>query len=152
MQMRVTRFGVDTSFGNLIIRRLALGGKEGRRVVGDQQQWEQGIEWSLSGAGCDLNPSFEGYLVISHDGERVSLLAHRELWGTDEPLFELLDHEEMTTYWVDEGRLPSKLSNCSRSMASLPRREICPKGQRRPCHSMKSAVTFFVRRPGRTGP
>lgn len=108
MQMRVTRFGVDTSFGNLIIRRLALGGKEGRRVVGEQQQWEQGIERSLSGAGWDLDHSFEGYLVIGHDGERVSLLAHRELWGTDEPLFELLDHEEMTTYWVDEVPTPQQ--------------------------------------------
>jgi hypothetical protein len=118
--MCVTRFGADTTFGNLIIRRLALGGKEGRRVVGDQQQWEQGIERSLSGAGCDLDPSFEGYLVISHDGERVSLLAQRELWGTDEPFFELLDHEEMTTYWVYEVPTPQQATQLLREHGQLP--------------------------------
>jgi hypothetical protein len=41
-------------------------------------------------------------LLIGHDGERVSLLAHRELWGTDNPIFELLNYEEMTICWVDE--------------------------------------------------
>jgi hypothetical protein len=109
MSMYVTRLGVDTSLGNPVIRRLALGGKKGRGVVDDQQQqWEQNIERSLSGAGWALDHSFEGYLLISHDGERVSLLAHRELWGTDDPLFELLDHEEMTTYWVDEVPTPQQ--------------------------------------------
>src|SRR4028118_283149 len=106
--MYVTRFGVDTSIGDPGIKRHALGGKAGRRVEGDLQQWEQGIECSLSGAGWDLDHSFEGYLVIGHDGERVSLLAHIELWGTDEPLFEILDHEEMTTYWVDEVPTPQQ--------------------------------------------
>jgi hypothetical protein len=45
-------------------------------------------------------------LLIGHDGERVSLLTHREHWGIDDPIFELLDHEEMTTYWVNEVPTP----------------------------------------------
>jgi hypothetical protein len=99
---------VDTSLGNPVIRRLAFGGQEGRGVVGDQQQWEQGIERSLSGAGWTLDYSFEGYLLIGHDGERVSLLAHKESWGTDKPIFEILDHEEMTTYWAHQVPTPQQ--------------------------------------------
>jgi hypothetical protein len=75
-------------------------------AVRDQQQWEQRIKRSLSGAGWDIDDSFEGYLLIGHDGERVSLLAHRELWGTDKPIFEILDHEDMTTCWVQEVPTP----------------------------------------------
>ena len=45
-------------------------------------------------------------MLIGYDGERVSLLGHREHWGTDDPIFELLDHEEMTTYWVNEVPTP----------------------------------------------
>jgi hypothetical protein len=107
--MCVTRLGVEASFGNPVIRKLALGGKEGRAVVGDQQQqWEQSIERSLSGAGWTLDYSFEGYLLIGHDGERSSLLAHRELWGTNNPIFEILDHEQMTTCWVREVPTPQE--------------------------------------------
>jgi hypothetical protein len=104
--MYVTRLGVETSLWNLVIRRLALGGQEGRGVVGDKQQWEQSIERSLSDAGWALDYSFEGYLLIGHDGERVSLLAHRESLGTDKPIFEILDHEQMNTYWVQEVPTP----------------------------------------------
>src|SRR5918995_78241 len=64
------------------------------------------IEQRFLDSGCQLDGSFEGYLLIGHDGERVSLLAHREHWGTNNPIFELLDHEEMTTYWIDEVPTP----------------------------------------------
>ncbi len=78
-------------------------------MVGDQQQqWEQSMERSLSGAGWTLDYSFEGYLLIGHDGERISLLAHRELWGTDKPIFEILDHKQMTTCWVREVPTPQQ--------------------------------------------
>ncbi len=64
------------------------------------------IEQMFLDAGWELDGSFEGYLLIGHNGERVSLLAHREHWGTDDPLFELLDHEQMITYWVDKVPTP----------------------------------------------
>ena len=57
-------------------------------------------------AGWDLDGSFEDHLLIGHDGHRLSLLAHREHWGTDQPIFEILDHEGMTTYWVQEVPTP----------------------------------------------
>lgn len=62
-------------------------------------QWEE-IEQRFVEAGWYLDASFEDYLLIGHDGYRVSLLAHKEGWDPDNPLFEILDHEEMTTYWV----------------------------------------------------
>jgi hypothetical protein len=69
------------------------------------KRWEmkrEEIEQRFLDAGWELDGSFEDYLLIGHDGERISLLAHREHWGTDDPLFEILDREQMTTYWVNE--------------------------------------------------
>jgi hypothetical protein len=69
------------------------------RERGKQVRREE-IEQRFLDGRWDLDGSFEDYLLIGRDGESVSLLAHRELWGTDNPLFEILDHEKMTTYWV----------------------------------------------------
>jgi hypothetical protein len=59
-------------------------------------------------AGWNLDGSFEDHLLIGHDGYRLSLLAHREHWGTDQPIFEILDHEDMSTYWVEEVPTPQQ--------------------------------------------
>jgi len=77
------------------------GPHEKRRVVEREE-----IEQRFLDAGWQLDGSFEDYLLIGHDGERVSLLAHREHWGTDNLVFELLDHDGMTTYWVEEVPTP----------------------------------------------
>jgi len=66
------------------------------------------IEQRFVEAGWDLDSSFEDHLLIGHDGYRLSLLAHREFWGTDHPIFEILDHEEMSTYWVQEVPTPQQ--------------------------------------------
>ena len=65
------------------------------------------IEQKLISAGWKLDASFEDYLLIGHDGYHISLLAHREYWETDNPIFEILDHEDMSTYWTHE--VPSPL-------------------------------------------
>ena len=57
-------------------------------------------------AGLDLDDSFGDHLPIGDGGYRLSLLAHGEHWGTDQPIFEILDHEEMSTYWVEEVPTP----------------------------------------------
>jgi hypothetical protein len=64
------------------------------------------IEQRFVEAGWDLDGSFEDHLLIGHDGQRISLLAHREHWRTHQPIFEILDHEEMRTYWVEEVPTP----------------------------------------------
>ena len=59
-------------------------------------------------AGLDLDDSFGDHLLIGDGGYRLSLLAHGEHWGTDQPIFEILDHEEMSTYWVEEVPTPQQ--------------------------------------------
>jgi hypothetical protein len=64
------------------------------------------IEQSFAKVGWDLDGSFRDHLVIGYSGDGISILAHKEAWGTEEPFFELLDHERMHTYWVS-GEIPS---------------------------------------------
>ncbi len=78
------------------------------------------IEQRFLDAGWDLDGSFEDHLLIGHNGERISLLAHREHWGADDPLFELLDHEQMTTYWVHEVPTPQQAAGLLQEHGRLP--------------------------------
>ncbi len=77
------------------------------------EQWFLDAEWELDG-------SFEGYLVIGYNGERVSIMAHREHWGTDDPIFELLDQEQMTTYWVQEVPTPPQAAELLEEHGQFP--------------------------------
>ncbi len=78
------------------------------------------IEQSLVEAGWQIDGSFEDCLIIGHDGDRISLLSHKESWGSDRPSFELLDHEQMTTYWVDEVPTPQQASLLLQEHGRLP--------------------------------
>jgi hypothetical protein len=50
----------------------------------------------------------------------VSLLAHEEVWGTDEPIFEILDHEEMVNYWVTDIPTPQQAQKLVREYGKPP--------------------------------
>ena len=82
-------------------------------------QWEE-LEQRFLDAGWELDASFEDYLLIGHDGYRISLLAHKEWWEADNPIFELLDHEEMTTYWVHEVPSPQHAARLLQERGRLP--------------------------------
>jgi len=41
-------------------------------------------------------------MVVGYTDDGVSILASKEAWGTDNPLFELIDHERDLTYSVQE--------------------------------------------------
>jgi len=56
------------------------------------------MEQRFARAGWELDGSFSEHLIIGYSGDSVSLLAHEEVWETDEPIFEILDHEEMVNY------------------------------------------------------
>lgn len=60
----------------------------------------QQIEQSFTNAGWDIDGSFADYLIIGRSGDSVSILAHKETWDAEEPFFELIDHEQMLSYWV----------------------------------------------------
>jgi hypothetical protein len=50
------------------------------------------IEQGFVDAGWELDGSFSGYLIVGED-EHLSIIAHRWMWGTDDPVFELSDGE-----------------------------------------------------------
>jgi len=60
------------------------------------------IERGFTSAGWRLDGSFSEYMVIGYADDGVSILASKEAWGTDDPLFELIDHERDLTYAVQE--------------------------------------------------
>jgi hypothetical protein len=60
------------------------------------------IEQRFSEAGWELDGAFSGYLVVGYSEDNLSILAHKEAWETDDPVFELIDHERNLTYGVQE--------------------------------------------------
>jgi hypothetical protein len=73
-----------------------------QQKIKELQQKIEELQQSFANAGWALDGSFEDHLLIGYNDDGVSILAHKEAWGTDDPVFELLDHERMLTYWVRE--------------------------------------------------
>ena len=71
-----------------------------QRATKEPQQRIKELQQGFANAGWDLDGSFEDHLVIGYSDDGVSILAHKEAWGTEDPVFELLDHERMLNYWV----------------------------------------------------
>ncbi len=59
------------------------------------------IEQGFIDAGWELDDGFSGHLVVGEDSD-LTILAHKWVWGTDGPVFELCDSERDLTYWVRE--------------------------------------------------
>jgi hypothetical protein len=68
----------------------------------------QEIEQSFLSVGWELDGSFGEHLIIGDSGDSTSLLAHEEVWEADEPVFEILDHKRLTSYWVREVPTPQQ--------------------------------------------
>jgi hypothetical protein len=66
------------------------------------------LEQRFASAGWELDGSFEDHLLIGFSGDGLSILAHEGSWGTDDPLFEIVDHEGMTNCWVREVPTPEQ--------------------------------------------
>jgi hypothetical protein len=66
------------------------------------------IEQRFASAGWELDGSFAEHLIIGYTGDHVSLLAHQEVWGTEDPIFEILDHEQMLNYWITQIPTPQQ--------------------------------------------
>ena len=74
--------------------------QQATQATKEPQQRIKELQQGFANAGWDLDGSFEDHLVIGYSGDGISILAHKEAWGTKDPFFELLDHERMLTYWV----------------------------------------------------
>ena len=66
------------------------------------------LEQSFTSAGWELDGSFADDLIIGHDGDYLSILAHREVWESEDRAFEIIDHERNITYWVQEILTPQQ--------------------------------------------
>ena len=68
----------------------------------------EAIEQRFARAGWEIDGGFSEYLIIGHNGDVLSILAHREGWETEDPVFELIDHERNLTYEVHEIPTPQQ--------------------------------------------
>jgi hypothetical protein len=78
------------------------------------------IENSFTSAGWNLDGSFFEYLVIGYDSDGISILAGKAAWETDEPTFELIDHEGELTYAVQEVPTPRQAQEMLREHGQPP--------------------------------
>ena len=69
----------------------------------------QEIEERFASAGWHLDGGFEDHLVIGYSDEGLSILARKEaLDNSEDPVFELIDHERDLTYGVWEIPTPEE--------------------------------------------
>jgi ABC-type antimicrobial peptide transport system ATPase subunit len=62
----------------------------------------EAIEQSFATSGWELDASFSEHLIIGHNGDGLSILAHPQAGETEDTLFELIDHDRNLTYGVQE--------------------------------------------------
>ncbi len=68
----------------------------------------EAIEQSFASAGWNIDTGFLEYLLIGYNGDGLSILAHRGVWETEDPVFELIDHERNLTYEVRQIPTPQQ--------------------------------------------
>ena len=67
------------------------------------------LEQRIASAGWEIDDGFSGHLVIGNDSiNNVSIVAYLDGWDSDDPLFELLDHEKDVAYWVRDVPTPQQ--------------------------------------------
>jgi hypothetical protein len=65
------------------------------------------IEQAIEAAGWRIDEGFSSHLLVGND-TTLSILAHRWVWETDDPVFELSDEQTDLTYWVREIPTPER--------------------------------------------
>ena len=80
------------------------------------------IERRFVEAGWKLEDGFSGHLIIGEDGN-LSILAHKWVWGLDDPVFELGDGERSLTYWVRQIPTPQQAAKLLEEHGGPPEEE-----------------------------
>ena len=65
---------------------------------------QQEVERGFATAGWELDGSFYKHLIIGFV-EDLSIIAYHQTWESQNPKFQLCDHENDLSYWV--GEIPS---------------------------------------------
>ena len=81
------------------------------------------IERSFANAGWHIDGGFADYLLIGCDNDRLSILAYGEAPETDDPIFELIDHERNVTYGVSQIPPPQQAAQLLREHGQPPEEE-----------------------------
>ena len=98
----------------------------GCRLVGAESRADkEAIEQSSTRAGWELNGSFSEYLTIGCNSDSLSILPYAQAGETEDPVFELIDHERNPTSRGPANTAPlSKLHSCSKSTVASHSRRI----------------------------
>ncbi len=81
------------------------------------------LEQRLARAGWNIDGSFSGYLLIGYTDD-LSLLALEEAYETNDPTFEIIDHERNVVYWVREIPTPQQAQQLLEEYGELPEEEV----------------------------
>ena len=65
------------------------------------------IEQAMEEAGWEIDAGFSAYLLVGNNST-LSILAHRWVWDSEDPVFELSDEATDLTYWVREIPTPDE--------------------------------------------
>ena len=65
------------------------------------------IEQPMEEAGWQIDVGFSAYLLVGNNST-LSILAHRWVWDSEHPVFELSDEATDLTYWVREIPTPDE--------------------------------------------
>jgi hypothetical protein len=68
---------------------------------------QEEIEQKFARAGWELDGGFYEHLVIGYT-EDLSILAYRDAWEADSPQFQLYDHENDLSCWVQDIPTPQQ--------------------------------------------
>ena len=68
---------------------------------------QEEVEQGFADAGWDLDGSFYKHLIIGFVDD-LSIIAYRQTWETEDPKFQLCDHENDLSYWVGEIPTPQR--------------------------------------------
>jgi hypothetical protein len=74
---------------------------------------QEEINQEFDRAGWELDGSFYKHLIIGYT-EGLSILAYHQAWETEDPEFQLCDHENNLTYWVREIPTPQQAAQLLR--------------------------------------
>ena len=62
---------------------------------------QEQVERGFTEAGWELDGSFYKHLIIGFVDD-LSIIAYRQTWETEDPKFQLCDHENDLSYWVGD--------------------------------------------------
>jgi hypothetical protein len=82
----------------------------------ERRRWrmnQEEVERGFAGAGWELDGSFYKHLIIGFVDD-LSIIAYRQTWKTEDPKFQLCDHENDLSCWVGEIPTPQRAAELLR--------------------------------------